>query len=107
MSTTRFRRLAEPDVIATAVLLGLGFVIGARLLDGRRRRRRTPVAIRHPSGAPRAGIPPVRPAGPEAMRDPPSDWTRTDEESDESFPARPCGRIDSPRLRRIPIYSSC
>jgi hypothetical protein len=29
----------------------------------------------------------VRPAGPEAMRMPPRRWTKTDEESDESFPA--------------------
>lgn len=29
----------------------------------------------------------VRPAGPEAMEDPPEEWNKTDEESDESFPA--------------------
>jgi len=29
----------------------------------------------------------VRPAGPEAMRDPPKEWTEVDEASDESFPA--------------------
>jgi hypothetical protein len=29
----------------------------------------------------------VRPAGPEAMRMPPGRWSKTDEESDESFPA--------------------
>lgn len=29
----------------------------------------------------------VRPAGPEAMRDPPREWTKVDEASDESFPA--------------------
>ena len=29
----------------------------------------------------------VRDAGPEAMRDKPRDWTKTDEESDQSFPA--------------------
>ena len=29
----------------------------------------------------------VRPAGPEAMRDPPAEWTEVDEASDESFPA--------------------
>jgi hypothetical protein len=29
----------------------------------------------------------VRPAGPEAMRDPPQSWDRADESSDESFPA--------------------
>ena len=30
---------------------------------------------------------PVRDAGPEAMRDKPRQWNRTDERSDESFPA--------------------
>lgn len=30
---------------------------------------------------------PVRPAGAEAMRDPPERWDETDERSDESFPA--------------------
>lgn len=30
---------------------------------------------------------PVRPAGREAMRDPPRKWDKTDETSDESFPA--------------------
>lgn len=29
----------------------------------------------------------ARPAGPDAMRDPPREWTRVDEASDESFPA--------------------
>jgi hypothetical protein len=29
----------------------------------------------------------ARPAGPEAMRDPPKNWSRVDEASDESFPA--------------------
>lgn len=29
----------------------------------------------------------ARSAGPEAMRDPPEDWEKTDQASDESFPA--------------------
>jgi hypothetical protein len=29
----------------------------------------------------------VRDAGPGAMRDPPKNWSKTDEEDDESFPA--------------------
>ena len=29
----------------------------------------------------------IRPAGPENMEDPPEDWDKEDEESDESFPA--------------------
>jgi hypothetical protein len=35
-----------------------------------------------------SGVPtPVRPAGPDAMRDPPKKWDKVDEEADESFPA--------------------
>ncbi|KCZ89161.1 hypothetical protein [Hyphomonas jannaschiana] len=29
----------------------------------------------------------IRPSGPENMEDPPKDWDKVDEESDESFPA--------------------
>jgi hypothetical protein len=36
---------------------------------------------------PYAPTQPVRDAGPEAMRDQPRQWGRTDERSDESFPA--------------------
>jgi hypothetical protein len=35
-----------------------------------------------------SGVPtPVRPAGPESMRDPPKRWDKVDEAEDESFPA--------------------
>jgi hypothetical protein len=35
-----------------------------------------------------SGVPtPVRPAGPESMRDPPKRWDKVDEAIDESFPA--------------------
>jgi hypothetical protein len=39
-----------------------------------------------PAGAPDAPNP-VRPAGPDAMRDKPKGWEKTDEAADESFPA--------------------
>jgi hypothetical protein len=41
-----------------------------------------------------AGMPPVRAAGPGAMRFPPRHWDRVDQASDESFPAS-----DPPALR--------
>ena len=35
-----------------------------------------------------SGVPtPVRPAGPESMRDPPDKWDEVDQAEDESFPA--------------------
>ena len=38
----------------------------------------------------------VRPAGPSAMRDPPKEWTKVDEASDESFPAS-----DPPAVKHV------
>ena len=43
---------------------------------------------KRPSNDPGSGVPtPVRPAGPESMRDPPKNWDDVDEQADESFPA--------------------
>ncbi len=39
------------------------------------------------TGAAADGPPPVRPAGPSQMKDPPGTWDEVDEVSDESFPA--------------------
>ena len=39
------------------------------------------------SPAPSGDRSPVRPAGPENMRDKPQDWEKVDEATDESFPA--------------------
>ncbi len=38
----------------------------------------------------------VRPAGPAAMRDPPQEWSKVDEASDESFPAS-----DPPAVKHV------
>lgn len=46
----------------------------------------TPADIR-PLASRFAGVPPVRPAGPDAMDTPPEDWDATDQAVDESFPA--------------------
>ena len=43
---------------------------------------------KRPRKDPGSGVPtPVRPAGPESMRDPPHRWDEVDEAADESFPA--------------------
>ncbi len=42
----------------------------------------------------------IRDAGPEAMRDPPNGWSKTDEEDDESFPAS-----DPPGITETPARS--
>ena len=55
-------------------LLILGAAAGALLATRARPRRDAPVGR-------------VRAAGPSEMRDPPNEWTETDERSDESFPA--------------------
>lgn len=50
-------------------------------------------ALKQPIPSPKkpgkgSGVPtPVRPAGREDMRDPPKQWDKVDEDSDESFPA--------------------
>ena len=71
--------------------LSLGFVVGR----GRRRRAQAaatphvavaPVALTRLPGEAESVVQ-VRNAGPEEVRDPPAQWSRVDEASDESFPA--------------------
>lgn len=66
------------------LLLALGSLalLGALLFGGSR-----PAARALPAPPDPATSPPVRPAGPEEMRDPPGDWDEIDQASDESFPA--------------------
>ena len=49
--------------------------------------KRKTVAPTRPRASARHPFGDVRPAGPEAMRDPPADWDKVDEAVDESFPA--------------------
>jgi hypothetical protein len=75
--------------VGAACAAGLGY-LATRLLKGRRSEERwggtaalsgsgAPGPVGHSGGA--------RSAGPEAMRDPPEEWTKVDEAADESFPA--------------------
>jgi len=66
----------DPGAVETAGL-GLGLAVAdeiQKVVDGL-------------SDTPAAAPPPVRPAGPESMQDPPETWDEVDEASDESFPA--------------------
>jgi hypothetical protein len=62
-------------------LFGLGYLTLSLIAGG------APQGDRTAAPAVRRGTPPVRPAGAETMRDPPPDWDKVDEGSDESFPA--------------------
>jgi len=82
--------------IAAAVAAGIGYYVVKRLTSGDDDEHRAPALSG--SGAPGAvgtsGN--VRPAGPSAMRDPPKDWSKVDEASDESFPAS-----DPPAVKHV------
>lgn len=67
---------------------GLGFLLGRYLMGDRRRLTTDGAAISEmrPEGfIGHSGN--ARQAGPDMMRDPPAEWTKVDEASDESFPA--------------------
>jgi hypothetical protein len=76
------------DRIAAA-LSGLTSRLGGKEDAGAARSERREAHPAYPAHDARAAPPPqdVRPAGPEAMRDPPAEWTRQDEALDETFPA--------------------
>jgi hypothetical protein len=90
----------------SSLLAGIGAALAAAvgyLLSTRLRGRRDDEAHRGSaalSGTGAAGAVgssgAARSAGPEAMRDPPEEWTKVDEASDESFPAS-----DPPAVKHV------
>jgi hypothetical protein len=83
------------DRRTTAILTGVGaacaaaagYVLSRRLSRTRDADIWAPaLAMKRPPG-PLGNSGNVRPAGAESMRDPPPNWSRVDEASDESFPA--------------------
>jgi hypothetical protein len=84
------RRTALLTGIGAAAAAGLGF-LATRLWRSRMTEENGNSGSAALSGSGASG--PVgdsgaaRQAGPEAMRDPPKEWTKVDEASDESFPA--------------------
>ena len=76
IGATRLRRKRKLDAFAALVPL-------RPLRRALKRAARSAVEASHGGGVPT----PVRPAGPESMRDPPRRWDAVDQASDESFPA--------------------
>jgi len=73
---------------AGAVIAGFGAALFARRRRGGNGEVPAPALERGkapPGPVGRSGA--ARSAGPEAMRDPPEDWEKVDQASDESFPA--------------------
>jgi len=72
-----------------AAIVGLGAALFARRWRGRDGEERPAPAHSRGKAAPgpvgQSGA--SRSAGPDAMRDPPAEWERTDQASDESYPA--------------------
>ncbi|GIK50075.1 MAG: hypothetical protein KJZ75_01445 [Hyphomonadaceae bacterium] len=69
--------------IGAAALVGAG-VLAYRAMQKRKEQRQSEQQSEHLQAHP---MPPVRDAGAENMKTPPRRWSRTDERSDESFPA--------------------
>lgn len=78
------RKTALLTGIGAACAAGLGYV-AMRRFGGRSDEPASAFSGRGAGAAGHSGN--VRSAGPEAMRDPPKEWTKVDEASDESFPA--------------------
>lgn len=68
---------------AAAAVAGGAFLVRKRVREEKERDEKERKIPAYPAGS--LGF--VRPAGPDAMRDPPQHWNRVDEASDESFPA--------------------
>jgi hypothetical protein len=82
--------------IGAACAAALGYYLTKRLVGGDDDGPYAP-ALRHGGAYGAVGNSGnVRPAGPSAMRDPPSDWSKVDEASDESFPAS-----DPPAVKHV------
>lgn len=73
-------------LIKMAALGALGYA-GYRYYQNQKREAPAAFAKDGPEATPSNELTPVRDAGPDAMRDKPKEWSKTDEGVDESFPA--------------------
>ena len=80
------RKTAVVTGIGAACAAGLGYY-AARRLKGFAGDEPAPALAGDGVPGPVGNTGNIRPAGPDAMRDPPKEWTDVDEASDESFPA--------------------
>jgi len=85
--------------VGAAVAAGLGYFVSKRLNvfgSGQQDAPHAPAIKGGGVPGPVGNSGNVRPAGPEAMRDPPRSWSKVDEASDESFPAS-----DPPAVKHV------
>ena len=73
--------------IGAACAAGIGYLISRQLMGGGDDEPRAPALSGSGAHGAVGNSGNVRPAGPSAMRDPPENWSKVDEASDESFPA--------------------
>jgi hypothetical protein len=75
--------------VGAACAGALGYVLSRRMFGGKDepgRRNAPALTMTRPPG-PIGDSGSARPAGPDAMRDPPKNWSRVDEALDQSYPA--------------------
>lgn len=92
------KRTAILTGIGAACAAGIGYLVSRRLTGGGDDYE-DPFAPALSGGGAHGAVGAsghVRPAGPSAMRDPPKDWGKVDEASDESFPAS-----DPPAVKHV------
>ncbi len=82
--------------IGAACAAGIGYFVSKRLMSGDDDEPPAPALSRGGAYGAVGNSGNVRPAGPSAMRDPPQEWSKVDEASDESFPAS-----DPPAVKHV------
>lgn len=82
--------------LGAACAAGIGYLVSRRLMSARDDEPSAPALSGGGAHGSVGSSGNVRPAGPSAMRDPPKDWSKVDEASDESFPAS-----DPPAVKHV------